>query len=107
MYADEVAKLARDSGNGPVFAHQRSGSKTGKSQVTNFIFTCPKGDAPHLNPLRLRNTWLVHHLSAGTHFIALAEASGVEVAQIGRLAIYATIPDPNDARRMLREARLS
>ena len=91
-------------GAGPVFTPQRSGAATGKSQVSNFIYTCPKGDAPHLNPIRLRNTWIVGHISAGTHFVTLTEAAGVEVAQIAKLAIYATPPEPGEARRMLREA---
>jgi integrase len=104
VYASEVAELAQAAGDGPVFAPQRSGDLTGRSQVTNFIFTCPKGDAPHLNPIRLRNTWIVSHISAGTHLVTLTEAAGVEVAAIAKLAIYATAPEPREARRMLREA---
>jgi hypothetical protein len=80
-------------GSGPVFEPHRTGKKTGRSRVANFIATCPKGDAPALTPSRLRNTWIIGHINAGTHFVTLTQAAGVAPEAIARLAAYAVGPD--------------
>ena len=95
-WANEVADLATAAGTGPVFAP--------RTRVANFIAVCPDGDAPTLNPTRLRNTWIVGHISAGTHFVSLTEAAGVAPEAIARLARYAIAPDEGVAHRMLRGA---
>ena len=74
--------------------------------MANFIAKCPKGDAPALNCTRLRNTWIVGHLSANTHLVALVEASGVGADQIAKLARYALGPEEDVARQMLQEAQV-
>ena len=68
-YEDEVAKLARRAEEGPVFLPGRSAID--RKQVPNFLFRCPKGPMGRPNVDRLRNTWIVGHLSAGTHLSAL------------------------------------
>ena len=102
-WAYEVAELARVAGDGPIFLPERS--VITRRQIPNFIARCPKGDAPALNVNRLRNTWIVTHLSAGTHLLALAQAAGVDATQVVKLARYATGPGAEDARRMLRGAQ--
>jgi len=96
----EVAALAR-SGGAPVFLPERT--TVGLKQVPNFIARCPKGSVHRPNVNRLRNTWVVRHLSAGTHLSVLAEAAGVRADQIVRYQKFATGPDPAEARRQLRD----
>jgi integrase len=99
-WAEEVAGLAQSAGEGPIFLPERA--VITRRQIPNFIARCPKGDAPGLNVNRLRNTWIVTHLSAGTHLLALAEAAGVEPSQVVKLSHYASAPNAESARRMLR-----
>jgi hypothetical protein len=75
-----------------------------RHQLPNFLERCPTGDAPQLNTLRLRNTWIVGQLSSGTHLHALTEAAGVAPSQIVKYLPFAGDPDPAEARRQLRQA---
>ena len=81
----QVAELARVAGDGPIFFSPERSVIT-RREIPNFIARCPKGDAPALNVNRLRNTWIVTHLSAGTHLLALAQAAGVDATQVVKLA---------------------
>ena len=99
-WAGEVAGMAERAGRGPIFLPERS--TISRRQIPNFIARCPKGDAAALNVNRLRNTWIVGHLSAGTHLLALAQAAGVDAPQVVKLARYATGPDAAAAWAMLR-----
>jgi hypothetical protein len=101
-WEDPVAALAAEAGAGPIFLPERRGIT--RRQVPNFIARCPTGDAPRLHMNRLRNTWIVHHLSAGTHLGVVAEAAGVDASQLIKYQRFATIPQPSEARRLLREA---
>ena len=101
-YEDEVASLARWAGEGPVFLPGRT--SIDRKQVPNFLARCPKGPLGRPNVDRLRNTWLVGHLSAGTHLSALAQAAGVRPDQVVRYQRFATPPAPEVARRQLRGA---
>jgi len=76
----------------------------GTHKIPNFIARCPKGDAPPLNMVRLRVTWIVTHIDAGTNLLVIAAAAGVEPSQVVKYARYATPPSDEEARRMLREA---
>ena len=102
VWADEVTALARGAGDGPIFLSERS--MITRRQIPNFIARCPKGDALGLNVNRLRNTWIVGQLSAGTHLLALSHAAGVDPTQVVKLARYATGPGAEAAVRMLRGA---
>ena len=101
-YEDEVAALARRAGEGPVFMPGRTAIE--RKQVPNFLARCPKGPMGRPNVDRLRNTWIVGHLSAGTHLSALAQAAGVRPDQVVRYQRFATAPAPELARRQLRGA---
>jgi hypothetical protein len=101
-YEVEVATLARRAGGGPVFMPERT--SIDRKQVPNFLARCPKGRIGRPNVDRLRNTWIVGHLSAGTHLSVLAEAAGVRPDQVVRYQRYATAPAPEVARRQLRGA---
>ena len=101
-YEDEVANLARRAGGGPIFLPKRT--NIDRKQVPNFLSRCPKGPMGRPNVDRLRNTWIVGHLSAGTHLSALAGAAGVQPNQVVRYHRFATAPVPEVARRQLRGA---
>ncbi len=101
-YEDEVANTAQRAGEEPVFLPGRS--SIDRKQVPNFLFRCPKGPMGRPNVDRLRNTWIVGHLSAGTHLSVLAQAAGVRPEQIVRYQRFAVAPAPEVARRQLRGA---
>jgi integrase len=100
-WADQVASLAKVVGPAPVFLSERT--EISRRQVPNFIAKCPKGDAPALNVSRLRNTWIIGHLSAGTQLRVLAQAAGVDASQIVKFARYASFPTAVAAQKMLRD----
>jgi integrase len=99
-WADQVLAHARRAGEGPIFVP--GGNGIHRRQVANFIARCPKDDGPGLAMDRLRITWMVDHLSAGTHLVVLAKAAGVAASQIVRYLPYADVPDPIVAQAMLR-----
>ncbi|HTZ07680.1 MAG TPA: hypothetical protein VMB72_01330, partial [Acidimicrobiales bacterium] len=96
-----VATYAREAGDGLVFLPERH-SITHR-QVPNFVARTPKGDAPQLNMVRLRITWIVGHMSAGTPMKALEAASGVEASQLVKYSRHLAVPDPDEVRRLLRD----
>jgi hypothetical protein len=100
-WADQVASLATVAGPAPIFLSERT--DISRRQVPNFIAKCPKGDAPTLSVSRLRNTWIIGHLSAGTHLRVLAQAAGVDASQIVKFAPYAGSPTAEAANKMLRD----
>jgi integrase len=100
-----VAALAAEAGRGSVFLPERAGIT--HRQIPNFIARCPKGDAPALNMVRLRVTWIVGHLNDGAHVLVVATAAGIHVSQIVKYARYVTLPAFGEARRMLRGAEES
>ena len=79
-------------------------TKISRHQLPNFMERCATGDAPELNTIRLRITWIVNQLSAGTHIAVVAEAAGVAASQIVKYLPYADRPSSDDARRQLRQA---
>lgn len=101
-YEDEIADLARRAQEGPVLLPGRS--SIDRKQVPNFLFRCPKGPMGRPNVDRLRTTWIVGHLSAGTHLSVLAQAAGVRPDQVVRYQRFAVAPAPEVARRQLRGA---
>lgn len=100
QWADQVTAIARRAGQGPVFVPGNNGVH--RRQVANFVARCPKGDAPTRCMDRLRITWIVRHLSAGTHLATLVKASGVAAAQLVRYLHFAKEPDEVAAQAMLR-----
>jgi len=102
-YEVQVAKLGERAGSGPIFLPDRS--RIERKQVPNFLARCPKGLVERPNSNRLRNTWIVGHLSAGTHLSVLAEAAGVRADQLVRYQAFATAPSDDVGRRQLRDPK--
>jgi integrase len=100
-YEEEVAALSRRTRKGPVFLPGRT--RIDRKQVPNFIARCPVGSLGRPNSNRLRNTWIVRHLSAGAHLSVLAHAAGVRPDQLVRYQGFATAPSEEMARQLLRD----
>jgi hypothetical protein len=63
------------------------------------------GHAPHLTAQRLRATWIVHHLTAGTPLSALMDAAGVmSLEAFTRYLRFVPSADTSQARQWLRGA---
>jgi hypothetical protein len=98
-YADHVLTLARESGERPFFGPDRTAIHRG--DVLGFIKRCSIEGPGKFTVQRLRVTWLVGHLAAGTHLYALQGASGVAVAQLVKYLRFVEPLDEADAHRML------
>jgi hypothetical protein len=99
----EVLKLADLAG------HERlleTRSRT-TNRVTNFTkrLTSPTGH-PRLSPPRLRSTWLLDHLNAGTRLDELCRAAGLAgFTVLPDLMAFMTRLEPSNGERMLRGRR--
>lgn len=100
-WADVVLARAVEVGPRPFLLPERT--RISRSQLSNFLEKCPTGDAPQLDTRRLRNTWIVGQLSAGTDIQTLADAAGVSPSQIVKYRKFADRPEPAEARRQLRQ----
>ncbi|PRY44329.1 hypothetical protein LY71_1167 [Geodermatophilus tzadiensis] len=64
---------------GPVRTNKNTVSHlVGRIKQPGAHATDPRAAHPRLNPTRLRNTWLVHHLTAGTRLPELLAAAGLQ-----------------------------
>jgi hypothetical protein len=84
-----------------LFIAGRTGS--GKNLISNFV---QRDDASvHVQPQRLRSTWLVTQMSASTPLTALVEAAGVESLEaLTRFLPFVDRPDESTTWRALRAA---
>jgi integrase len=96
-----VVTFAREAGDGLLFLPDRR-SITPR-QVPNFVARTPKGDAPPLNMVKLRVSWIVIHMNAGTSIKALEAASGVDASQLVKYSRYLEVHDADEVRRLLRD----
>jgi len=92
VWADEVTALAAESGARPFFAPERT--RITRRDIIGFIQRCAVDDKARFNVQRLRVTWIVHHLSVGTHLLRLTEAAGVGGGQLVKYLDYATMSHP-------------
>ena len=98
-WAAAVLELARESGDRPYF--QPRHDRIHRNTILSFIRRCSVDEVPKFKVQRLRTTWIVGHLSAGTHLVALEQASGVRASQLVRYLQFATPPSQAGARQML------
>lgn len=97
-----AAQIAADSGDGPVFNPARS--RTTRNDIARFCDRLAWRDAPRLSVSRLRITWIVEQLAAGTPLHVLAEAAGVTAPNLARYAQFLTPLSPADATTLLRQS---
>ncbi len=89
-WAPEVWGFARESGAHPYFSPERSCIT--RRDIIGFIERASV-DKAEFCIQRLRITWVVHHLSAGTHMLLLERWSGVRAGQLVKYLKYATLPN--------------
>jgi hypothetical protein len=84
--------MAQESASSPYFAPERN--RITRSDVLGFIERCSGDGGARFNVQRLRVTWIVHHLSVGTHLIPFQQMAGVTAGQLVKYLSFATVP-PN------------
>jgi len=89
-WAPEVLGFAEESGSRPYFAPERS--RITRRDIIGFVERCSLDGTARFCIQRLRITWIVRHLSAGTHMLLLEAASGVGAGQLVKYLKYATPP---------------
>lgn len=88
--------------SGYVFGPNRA--TTGKNLVNNFVSRCSRPLVPVVSH-RLRGTWIVHHLSAGTPLGPFLAACGVtSFTSLSRYLKFLPEGDPTEVRARLRGA---
>ena len=98
-WADEVRVLAEESGARPFFRPDRT--RILRRDVLSFIRRCAPEGPPKFNIQQLRITWIVTHLTAGTHLSALQQASGVTANQLVKYLEFVAPLDEARARQLL------
>jgi hypothetical protein len=98
-WATQVAGLGVMTGHHPMFRSDRTEIK--RNDIARFCDRLVWRDAPRLNVSRLRATWIVEHLEAGTPLHLLAAAAGVRAASLARYAAYARPVEVDAAERLL------
>ena len=91
--------LAEESGERPYFRPERT--RISRRDVLGFIGRCSPEGPPKFNIQRLRITWIVAHLAAGTHLAALEQAAGVTADQLVKYLVYVAPLDEAEVRHML------
>ncbi|ROS36393.1 hypothetical protein EDF53_2361 [Curtobacterium sp. PhB78] len=77
--------------------------KHGISTLTTFLYDTDRGNEPDPVTTRMRNTWLITHLIAGTNMRALMTAAGVtKFEHLDQLVAHVPAPDTASYRRQLR-----
>jgi len=98
-----AARLAAGCGTEAVFLSDRERPR--KNDISNFVGRLPQADGVRLQVGRLRTTWIVQHLMAGTRFDILVAASGAQGGQIGEYVRYLEPYDLTAAAAALRFPR--
>jgi len=96
----EAHDIATAAGTGPVFNSTRAAIT--RNDIARFCERLSWRDAPGLSVSRLRITWIVEHLSAGTPVHVVAEAAGVTAPNLARYARFLDPVSPGRARDTLR-----
>lgn len=87
-----------------MFLFRPTREKTHKNLIGNFVDKTGPGRV-RANAQRMRSTWIVTHLTAGTPVKALVEAAGVDSLEaLTRFLRFVPELDTTVARRALRDA---
>jgi hypothetical protein len=102
-WEDEVLARAEQVGGAPFFLPARR--EIMRHHIPNFIEGCRRTHpGPRLSIQRLRITWIVGQLRAGTSIQTLAIYAGVKPEQLCGYLAFVEPQDPTEARRCIREA---
>jgi hypothetical protein len=96
LWADEVLRLAEESGPRAFYMPERS--RITRRDILGFIERCTGEGLPMFNVQRLRITWIVGQLASGTHPKALVRAAGVGIGQIGKYLVFVPAVDEHTYR---------
>lgn len=99
LWADEVLGLAEESGPRPFYMPDRA--RITRRDILGFIERCTGEGLPKFNVQRLRITWMVAHLTAGTPLAGLVRASGVGVGQLGKYLRFVPPVEEDEFRQQL------
>ena len=99
IWAPRVLELAEESGSHAFLLPDRS--RITRGDVTAFIGRCSDREEAAFNVQRLRITWMVSQLAAGTHLGSLVRASGVTPAQLTKYLSFVPPLDDDVAYRAL------
>lgn len=99
-----LAELADTAGSEHLFL---PGAVRGKNLITNFLGRAHRSPAtPEIKISRLRDTWLVEHLTVGTPLTVIVAAAGLDgLGALDRLLPYLPVSSPEAAERQLRGER--
>ena len=99
-WENEVLDLAESAGDGCLIGTRSNARNRVGDLVKSLV--CPAGH-PRLSPGRLRSTWLLAHLSAGTRVTELCRAAGLQsLLVLSDLMVYVEPLDGAGSRRQLR-----
>jgi hypothetical protein len=98
-WGEEVSRIAGQSGQRPLFRSQRT--KIQRNDIARFCERLNWADAPALSVHRLRVSWIVEHLEAGTPLAVLSRTAGVGATSIARYAQYAATVSTGRSRELL------
>jgi hypothetical protein len=88
-WATDVWTMAQESASSPYFAPERN--RITRRDVLGFIERCSGDSGARFNVQRQRVTWIVHHLSVGTHLIPFQQMAGVSAGQLVKYLSFATV----------------
>jgi len=101
-WAAPVLELAKESGDRAFFRPERT--RITRADIVAFINRCSGREESLFCIQRTRITWMVTHLTAGIHLVALHRASGVTAAQLVKYLAFVPPIDDEAAYRQLTEA---
>jgi hypothetical protein len=102
-WEDDIAAMAEEVKDRPFFMPHRT--NVVRHQIPNFVERCMRtSPGTHLSVQRLRITWLVRQLAAGTPINALAQFAGVLPAQLCKYYVFVPPVEPAEGRRLIRDA---
>lgn len=103
-WEDKVGAFAQEAGDRYVFRPERT--QVLRHQTSNFIARCAKvnGEPPAFSLQRLRTTWIVGQLAAGTPPNALARLAGTQSVQLAKYFDFLPERDGTTVRELVRNA---
>jgi len=101
-WEDHIAAFAREAGPRPVLLPTRT--KILKHSISNFLERCSPNGAPGFSVLRLRTTWIVNQMEAGTPLPMLSAIAGVSPTQLARYFELMPASDLGVVRQRVRNA---
>jgi len=88
-WGEDVWLFAQEAGERPFFCLERR--RITRRDVIGFIERCSGDQGARFNVQRLRVTWIVEHLSRGTHLLLFEAMAGVGAGQLVKYLVHARL----------------